>query len=165
MRVMFIETKPNAFCVSRSTYMLFNHHTTVPPTHRFTPTLVLQSVQTKILSDVQHHPPRRAGRSQTLDGDEIIASSGHEASASVRRASLWGGADRLISQDGVCGSCREHSKWTFTIEMILSVAAVSIADGFDAGRAAWGGVSYEVKSLKKIKTFRSCREFCAFRMR
>lgn len=30
----------------------------------------------KILSDVQHRPPRRAGRSQTLNQDEIITSSG-----------------------------------------------------------------------------------------
>lgn len=30
----------------------------------------------KVLSDSQHRPPGRAGRSQALDQDEIIASSG-----------------------------------------------------------------------------------------
>lgn len=64
----------------------------------------------KVLSDVQHRPPRRAGRSQTLDQDEIITSSGSRKTRRANAASLWGGVDRLISQDGVCGSCREHSR-------------------------------------------------------
>lgn len=71
-------------------------------------------------SDVQHYPPRRTGRSQTLYWDEIIASSGRKAKRATRGITLE-----------QCGSAHQPSwslwlfwrtqMWTFTIEMILSV--------------------------------------------
>jgi len=56
----------------------------------------------KDLSDVQHYPPRRADRGQTLDWAEIIASLGPKP-GKLHMASLLGSVDRLISQVGVCG--------------------------------------------------------------
>nr|POE71947.1 hypothetical protein CFP56_11823 [Quercus suber] len=42
------------------------------------------------LSDIRHHPPQRAGRSQTLSEDEIIASSGAQVPRRAKKGITLG---------------------------------------------------------------------------